>query len=407
MSSAATLTSVNQLLSLGRIMRHYEDALAKAQGEHFNLFEILHIGHYEVSTHSPLLAELLNPAGTHGQGSVFLEKFLDQLEIENFESKGATVQTEVSVGIYGRIDIVITDRSGGAQIFVENKIYAALQDRQLERYQEYDSEAKIVYLTLYGEDPRMGQKEEGSAENAEESFPNLIPISYQTHVLSWLDACRKEAATAPTVREAITHYIHLIQRLTQQNPSARMNQKISEAVLANEETLQTFFILRNASQHIEDEIVEWVTDELSKVAAELGFTMELTKSLRSANAGFRFIRPSLTDANLTLNFEFEYANFKTFCAGFAYIDSKRGATYGEAFKLKFDQARLGKTKKNESWPAWFEWSQYGNWTDGKIWAAIRYGQFIPDAKAVLLQLLKMAEEVIDQAKSQELNQSRT
>ncbi|MFU8894691.1 MAG: PD-(D/E)XK nuclease family protein, partial [Luteolibacter sp.] len=55
-----------QLLSLAGTIRRYEDELTRVNGAHFNLFDVLHIGHYEVRTHSPMLAELLNPRGSHG-----------------------------------------------------------------------------------------------------------------------------------------------------------------------------------------------------------------------------------------------------------------------------------------------------------------------------------------------------
>ena len=45
------------------------------RGERFNMFGACGVNHYE-NTHSAILAEMLNPQGNHGQGSLFLSLFL-------------------------------------------------------------------------------------------------------------------------------------------------------------------------------------------------------------------------------------------------------------------------------------------------------------------------------------------
>lgn len=382
MSDPALMSRAHHLLSLSRTVRHYEEALARAQGEQFNLFEILHVGHFEVRTHSPILAELLNPIGSHGQGSVFLARFLSLLEIRDFDTEGASVQTEVSIGEFGRIDIVIADRRRERRIYIENKIYAGLQERQLERYQEHDPKARIVYLTLNGDLP-------SGTDIA--AVTNLQLVSYRTHILAWLDGCRKEAATAPAVREAISQYIHLLQRLTQQNPSTRMNREISQAVLASEENLRAYLALRNAGQQIEDDIVAWLTAELSKAAHELGLTMTQPKELRESYGGFAFHHALLTQGNITLNFEFERSGFRGFCAGFAYIDVATGSAAKATLKAKLAEIRSETVHQSQYWPAWFYWSEYENWSDAETWTSIRYGQFLSDAKSILRQMLVIGE----------------
>jgi len=50
MNDANRLPQSQNLLSLARTIRLYEEALVQANGERFNLFEILQVGHYEVRT---------------------------------------------------------------------------------------------------------------------------------------------------------------------------------------------------------------------------------------------------------------------------------------------------------------------------------------------------------------------
>lgn len=52
-------------------MKKYKEIFEKT-GENFNIFKILRIETEEVFTHSRFLCELLNPKGSHGKGSLFL-----------------------------------------------------------------------------------------------------------------------------------------------------------------------------------------------------------------------------------------------------------------------------------------------------------------------------------------------
>ena len=63
----------------------------------------------------------------HRMGALFLELFLEQVDIEGFDLTTATVQRE-----YHNIDIFLTN--GKRAIIIENKIYAPDQPQQLQRY---------------------------------------------------------------------------------------------------------------------------------------------------------------------------------------------------------------------------------------------------------------------------------
>ena len=189
------------LLELARNLQHYEEALSAARGESFNVFNILSIGHREVRTHSPLIAELLNPQGSHGQGYAFLNHFLARHNLNPFDAESARVSTEYYIGPQteeegGRLDILIRD-SAGREILIENKIHAGLQPNQLARYRNFSSRGTLLFLTLNGDAP-----EDTPSGNS----LNLKCISYRSDIVGWLQACRKEAAAAPCVRETITQY---------------------------------------------------------------------------------------------------------------------------------------------------------------------------------------------------------
>ena len=53
--------------------------LERQRASGFNLFRILGVAYLEVSTHSAILANLLDPRGSHAQGHVFFHAFLATL----------------------------------------------------------------------------------------------------------------------------------------------------------------------------------------------------------------------------------------------------------------------------------------------------------------------------------------
>ena len=205
-----------ELLNLSRTLNYYEEQLARP-GDQFNLFNI--IGSCE-ATHSNLLAVLLNPKGSHGQGDVFLRHFVDVIRkakgaettIPELFCGAAEVLTEFSIGPVtdesgGRIDILIREGTE-PRFLIENKIYAAEQQNQLNRYECFASKfnAAVIFLTLDGREP----------QNLKDG-KHLICISYKDHILEWLKTCQKEAVAAPPVREAIAQYIGLIKQIINQS----------------------------------------------------------------------------------------------------------------------------------------------------------------------------------------------
>jgi hypothetical protein len=77
---------------LGIFWPQFEDARAayaeheRTQASRFCLIRLLGIEELE-KTHSRILADLLNPQGTHGQGRLFLEGFLDHIGLAHLKEK--------------------------------------------------------------------------------------------------------------------------------------------------------------------------------------------------------------------------------------------------------------------------------------------------------------------------------
>ncbi len=235
----------SQLLKQVEDVRLKYEQLAKISGEKFNIFHILNVSTYEVRLHSAFIAELLNPKGSHGQNTVFLSLFLQQLKIENFEFEGANVEIEKYISPKmeesgGRIDIFLKNNKSQS-ITIENKIYAADQDKQLLRYKNYIGDnGRLFYLTLEGDEPddcSIGTLVKGE---------HFELISYHTDIVNWLEKCQKEAASFPLLRETIAQYIYLIKHLTGQTTNRKMENEIVDLITKSPENLKNAVELNKA-----------------------------------------------------------------------------------------------------------------------------------------------------------------
>ncbi len=218
-------------------------AVAEAAGDNYNLFRVIGLTSNEVKVHSAFLADLLNPQASHGQRDKFLELFIQEFDVADFDCESAKITVEKYIGERtdidgGRIDIDIVDKNG-YHIIIENKIYAKDQDNQLIRYSRYGKHRcrkhKLFYLTLNGDMP----DEEISCKNGNGSIAlkeneDFYLLSYHSDIVRWLELCREKSVTRPLLRESISHYINLIKYLTNQSTNQNMNQEIIKELLRPE-----------------------------------------------------------------------------------------------------------------------------------------------------------------------------
>ena len=165
------------------------------------MFSTLRSEHDEVNLHSRFLAALLDHRQSPGESRENLAHFLEHFGIREFRHDHATVDRE-----WSNIDILICDQSSMQAVIIENKIWAADQPRQLQRYAEQMSqyERHILYLTPDGR--------EATKDSAGDV--DYRCISYKTDLVPWLKGCQKRAYDEPALRESVAQYLRLIGKLT-------------------------------------------------------------------------------------------------------------------------------------------------------------------------------------------------
>jgi hypothetical protein len=205
-----------QLVSTGITQRRETATAAERKiARQFNSFRLFAIASNEVRTHSAILAELLNPSGRHAQGALFLQGFVDICRAKNpdfpllpagFQNQKWVIEKE-KITPLGYLDIIVACPTLRYRFAIENKIYAAEQPRQLQRYAQwlgwgariYTAQA-LIFLTPSGR----------SAVNAEQA--KYFRLSYREDVYEWLQATLPLVA-APRVRETIAQYLEIVEDL--------------------------------------------------------------------------------------------------------------------------------------------------------------------------------------------------
>lgn len=219
------------LKEVSQVLKYYNQQ-RELSGENFNIFSIMAMEHDEVFTHSAIIAELLNPKGTHSLGTKPLELFYKMVLQEDYKLDIEKMQCykEEYIGFInedktegGRLDIVVKNCQEEGFV-IENKIYATEQINQLSRYKNRYPNAKILYLTLDG----VESKQLTSTDGVE-----YFPISYKEDITYWIEECLKLSYNKPILRETLKQYLYLIKKLTNQSTSKEMSEKITDIINEN------------------------------------------------------------------------------------------------------------------------------------------------------------------------------
>jgi hypothetical protein len=202
---------------VGRTLCELREKLTAARDE-IRRNELLHATRFNVFGYirpdenrlSDIIADLLDPRGTHGQGDAFLRLFGTELGIELPDDlAGTTVTREEPTTLLAnplrRIDVVIDFGSSG--LAIENKPWAGEQVDQVKDYldqltRRYGDQFVLVYLTGDGSPPPSVPLAELDWLERKGRF-RLLP--YPTGFSAWLEACAARSEADP-VRWLLSHF---------------------------------------------------------------------------------------------------------------------------------------------------------------------------------------------------------
>jgi hypothetical protein len=224
---------INSLFQeIKELQEHYHE-LEHCEAYGFNIFSVLLKSGDEVNLHTKFIYELLNPTGTHRQGRLFLELFLQELSLDIPQDRVDVFREKEN------IDILL--QSTETSIIVENKIYTQDHSSQLSRYwknihfQGYkESNIHLIYLTLFGEQPLETIMQD-----------KVCCISYKKEIVKWLERCVEETQKIPILRETLVQYLNLVKELTHQSKEKGLVMEIKELLL-KENNLESILAIESS-----------------------------------------------------------------------------------------------------------------------------------------------------------------
>ncbi len=274
-----TLRDLEEISSRITRMREKRIAQEKLTKSRFSVFTVLLPEHDEVRLHTRFLHCLLNPAGVHDCGNLFVDAFFEILsEIPPLDHNGNHVlfdriledqlrnneylscQSERYENGFGQFDLFMEFKL--ALVLIENKIYAAEGYRQLERYGSYlksrkDKSTLLLYLTL-----------DGKQSYTAADFP-YARISYNNHIKKWLLKCAHLSKEWPHIHQSILQYQKIISSLcgdVDMNPEEMKEVKV--LLQSNPDVIRNLDSIRNVGVELfKDVMVDFfdqIRDELSK-----------------------------------------------------------------------------------------------------------------------------------------------
>lgn len=195
------------------IAKRVQAELDRTAATKFSVFEYFEVPKPEEAL-SDIFADLLNPAGTHGQGDRFLRLLLDEVKLGDFSRsclQKCKVSREYLTNERKRIDIVL-EMPDNRWLGIENKPWAAEGEKQVRHYLEYlqskDANAWILYLSGDGSPPTSLR---GCVDKNCRTVPYRASGSESLSVENWIRQCWRECE-AERVRWFLKDLLAYIQR---------------------------------------------------------------------------------------------------------------------------------------------------------------------------------------------------
>jgi len=359
----------------------------------------------EVRLHSRMIHSLLDPNGDHYQDRLFLDKFLEVLQLQDFD-----IDTNRSVVYreYNNIDLYITD--GNKHIIIENKVHAGDQKNQIKRYIEVikkeDKESEyddifVIYLSLNRQEPSQYSLGDLSLDSniIKQNSTNIAQfksIHYPVEILKWLELCQYEVQNITNLNQAIIQYRDVVLMLSNQYKEKIM--QLSDYIQQDEFVYDMAIELPKALSQARKEIIEEFFENVKiQLQDKLNnqWEIELTKDILSKYHGFPFkiykqnwIKNS--NNHMIFNFAFERSDYRG--GYFGVTRSNETVEIKNDIKIQFEHIldMLDLDFNTTDWYLHWEWVYMNSHTD-----FAKYVKFNENAQAKfierILYLIKIFE----------------
>jgi hypothetical protein len=307
------------------------DKLNRKSGLKYNIFNIAQIKNKELII-CRVIADLLNPNGTHYKGNVYLKLLMDLItprikKTGEFDLSKAQVSTEYTINENRRIDIAIED--GNIFIPIEVKIYAGDQEKQITDYATFSRKKNtaagfipVIFLTLDGHEPSQ------TNEN------DYICFSFKEHIIPWLNKCLllKETEKTPPIKEIIKQLMGAVKSLCEVEDE-EMENEINKLITQSDDSLKAALLIKHA---LESEELDF-DQKAYNIFWDKIFNLVHSKigsAGRKEEDDWWYINiPIRKDYNLCINYDWK-------SIGIWHTDDKKSANADEADKIRKTMSAL-------------------------------------------------------------------
>jgi len=239
----------------------------------YNMVNVVRKETVEVGMHSNVIYSLINPDGLHYQGDLFLQFFIkDVIEPElkkdnkSYNDFGDIFEVQAEESTYENRRIDFTIKSNKYFIGIEMKIDAEdLQNQISDYYADLCKKAEknnidknnvfIFYLTKDGK---------SASPYSYKGYKDYKKISFDKHILKWIDSCQKEVEHITNLNEAFENYKNIVEKITNKYKGKVMN---LDEYLNNEQTefsLEEIEKFLNEIDEMQEKVSETFLKELEK-----------------------------------------------------------------------------------------------------------------------------------------------
>lgn len=388
----------------------------------FLVFDFVNTNETELSR---ILANLLNPNGTHGQKTLFLENFIKIClpNIHNHENKiwqnylanlsktdVETEKTTTAIQSYRRMDIYLSAKINNETfgICIENKPYASDQQDQLADYfKELENRnlthKHIVYLSEYGEPSDNSVK-----SDVLEIWRNEKVFSHVTYtqLVEWLSECKKDCQNQSVI-EFLNQFIKFIQKQFMGVEDMNEQNEILETIKSSSENIESAIKISSNIFEMKVRLINELFENLES----------LNKNNNSKSEG-KFPKYDLVlgemkgrvddkilfgipNSKLTISFAFNGSGFNFPYIGIFLPDTnleKENVYADKVFKGCYDEINNPNISiksdlawKNGSWLVWYYFDKPNWYNESKFWSEIGTQRLAQDILDEVNKIYKILE----------------
>lgn len=378
-------------------LREARNQFAAQLAPDFNLFDYLRNDEMGVSK---VIADLLDPKGTHGQGGLFLHAFASLLGQSWITGTSEwRVVTEQQANGQRRIDVYLESDIG--IIGIENKPWASDQKNQLNDYADHLKRiaAKKSWLLIYlcNSEPSTNSIPKKKLEEYERD-KKLIRLDFHS-LVGWLNSCAAQSR-ALVVRVFIEELAKFVRSNINGDLDMSEEKEVLDEIMKSPANIAAAFYVSNAMTALKQRLLRKFHDDLKSQLEKKGFHIVWDSGMSQGWNAYVGFGVKFDQQDKYLRIEFDGSGMhRAFWGVRRELESvERDKTIWEGIH-EVMQNHFGYGKKSDWWPWYSELpdtqfdKEYRDWgISEKPWIEINNGKLVEKIVALADQVCKLFQD---------------